>query len=342
MTQTAARTRAGSSVRSAPFVAADVGGTHARLALVQAEATGGAVGVLHFQQYVCAEHTSLAAIVRDFIRSAGAGRVEHAAIAIPGVMNGDELINANLPWRVSLSQMRQALALEDVALINDFEAVACATPYIDPAETTLLTGPPARAVQGPTLVVGPGTGFGAALRIPATAAGAPAVVLATEAGHASLAAGNTLELEILRLLLQRWPHVDNERVLSGPGLLIAYRCLCEIHRVEPRLVTPAEIAAAAQRGDDAQAVEALQVFCGVLGSLTGDLVLSCGAQAVYLAGGIPAQIKAFLLRSDFVDRYLNKGVLRSVLARVPVWLVEHGQLGLIGAAAWYLDRYAAD
>lgn len=341
MAQSAIATIPTAAQHAQPFITADVGGTHARIALMQAGADRGAATMRHYRQYVCAEHDSLSAIVRDFIDAAGAGGVEHAAIAIAGVLHGDELVNTNLPWRVSLSQMRQALSLRELALINDFEAIACATPFIDPATATLLTGPPSLTSSGPTLVIGPGTGLGAALWTPPASALSPARVLATEAGHAALAPGNERELDILRLLLRRWPHVDNERVLSGPGLLNTYRCLCELDAVEPRLATPAEIATAAQRGDDAQALQALRMFCAMLGSLIGDLVLTFGAQAVYLAGGIPAQIKPFLIDSDFVDRFLNKGVLRSVLTRVPVRLIEHGRLGLIGAAAWYLDRHAA-
>lgn len=325
-----------------PFIAADVGGTHARIALMRAGIGGGAATMLHYRQYVCAEHDSLSAIVRDFIDAVGADEVEHAAIAIAGVLHGDELVNTNLPWRVSLSQMRRALSLSELVLINDFEAMARATPYIDPASAMLLAGPSLAAPPGPTLVIGPGTGLGAALWSPPASRGARATVMATEVGHAALAPGNERELELLRRLLRRWPHVDNERVLSGPGLLNTYLCLCEMDGVEPRLANPADIAAAAQRGDDAQALEALQIFCAMLGSLVGDLVLTFGAQAVYLAGGIPAHIKPFLQQSDFVERYLNKGVLRSVLASVPVWLIEHGRFGLIGAAAWYMDRHTAE
>lgn len=328
--------------RERPFIAADVGGTHARIALMRAGIDDDAATMLHYRQYVCAEHASLSSIVRDFIDGVGADGVEHAAIAIAGVLHGDELVNTNLPWRVSLSQMRRDLSLSELVLINDFEAMARATPYIDPAGATLLAGAALARPPGPTLVIGPGTGLGAALWMPPSSRGARASVLATEIGHAALAPGNERELEILRRLLQRWPHVDNERVLSGPGLLNTYRCLCEIDGVAPQLSNPADIALAAQRGDDAQALEALQVFCAMLGSLVGDLVLTFGAQAVYLAGGIPAHIKPFLLQSDFVARYLNKGVLGSVLAQVPVWLIEHGRFGLIGAAAWYMDRRSAE
>jgi glucokinase len=340
MAQSASAATSDAPLHEQPFIAADVGGTHARIALMQAGVEGGAATMLHYRQYACAEHASLSAIVADFIAATGAGAGGCAAIAIAGVLCGDDLVNSNLPWRVSLSRTRTDLSLRELVLINDFEAMACATPYIDPARATLLAGPALATAPGPTLVIGPGTGLGAALWSPPSSREARASVLATEVGHAALAPGNDRELEILSHLLRRWPHVGNERVLSGPGLLNTYHCLCEMQGTTPRQASPGEVAAAAQRGDDAQALEALQVFCAMLGSLVGDLVLTFGAQAVYLAGGIPAQISPFLQRSDFVDRYLNKGVLRSVLAQVPVRLIEHGRLGLIGAAAWYLDHRA--
>ena len=45
----------------------------------------------------------------------------------------------------------------------------------------------------------------------------------------------------------------------------------------------------------------------------------------------------FLLASDFRARFLNKGVMREFLAAVPVRLIEHGRLGVYGAAAMELD-----
>lgn len=320
-----------------PLVAADVGGTHARIALMRAE-TPGKVAMLDFRQYACADFPDLSDIVAQFLRDSGAREADRAVIAIAGVLHGDALVNTNLPWPVSLSRMRHALSLRDLQLVNDFEAMAYATPYIDPVESVRLTGPATSPARGATLVIGPGTGLGAALWTPSRGAGVPPQVLATEAGHAALAPGNERELAIVGHFLTRWPHVDNERALSGPGLLNLYRCLCELDAAVPALASPAEVAQAAQNGTDAQAGEALRIFCAMLGSLIGDLVLTFGAQAVYLAGGMPAHIKPFLLRSRFVERYLNKGVLRSVLEQVPVSVIDHGRYGLLGAAAWYLDR----
>ncbi|WP_242108121.1 glucokinase [Luteimonas aquatica] len=325
------------SPEARPFVAADVGGTHARIALMRAGEAGQAAAMLDFRQYACADFPDLSDIVVHFLRECGADGADRAVIAIAGILRGDELVNTNLPWPVSLSRMRGALSLRDLRLVNDFEAMAYATPYIDPAESVLLAGPQSPREAGATLVIGPGTGLGAALWTPSDGT-APPQVLATEAGHAALAPGNVRELALLGRFLQRWPHVDNERALSGPGLLNLYRGLCELDGARAALDSPAAVAQAAQQGGDAQALEALHIFCAMLGSLVGDLVLTFGARAVYLAGGMPAHIKPFLLHSRFAERYLNKGVLRSVLEQVSVSVIDHGRYGLLGAAAWYLDR----
>ncbi|HWI23987.1 MAG TPA: glucokinase [Lysobacter sp.] len=321
---------------SRSFVAADIGGTRARLALIHAAA--GSLAVEHFRQYTCAAYPGLGAILRDFagtIASPIAAAPAEAAIAIAGVVDGDSVVSANLPWVVSIDAARREAGFAKLAMVNDFEALAWAAPHIDPATCVRLSGPP-EAEAGPVLVLGPGTGLGAALWVP----GAPPRVLPSEAGHAALAVGTGRELQLLQHLLQRWRHVDADRVLSGPGLLNAYTGLCAIDGVRPRIDTPAAVTAVAQDGSDAHAAEALRMFCALLGSFAGDLVVGFGARAVFLAGGIPARITPFLRGSDFAARFCNKGVLAGMVERVPVWLVEHGQLGLVGAAAWYLEQHA--
>ena len=85
------------------------------------------------------------------------------------------------------------------------------------------------------------------------------------------------------------------------------------------------------------------MFCGWLGGVLGDLALLYGAQGgIYLAGGVLPQMKDLLVRSTFVERFLDKGAMREVLARTPVRLVEHAQLGVIGAASWYFARHPID
>ncbi len=318
-----------------PFLAADVGGTHVRVARVQASTDPAhPVQVLEYRKFRNAEYPGLSAILDTFL---GEGpRPVHCVVATAGVAREDgTVITANVPWPLSARRIEQDIGLDHVFIVNDFEAVAYAAAQVDASGVLQLTGP-ATAPRGPTLVVGPGTGLGAAVWIP-TAHGP--VVLATEAGQPTLAVSTELEMAIVRQMQREHAHVSVEHALSGPGLMNLYRALCALNEQTPTLSSPDAITAAAMANTDALARESLQVFCGLLGSAIGDMALQYGASGgVYLAGGILPQIREFLLNSSFVARYLNKGPMREALERIPVKVVEHGQLGVIGAASWYLGR----
>lgn len=335
---TAVYMRPRASRAPAPGVlAADVGGTHARVAWVCRDA-GGHLRSQGLARYACREYPGLGAILAAHLQALSrAGIVQEpaaAVVAIAGVADGDRWHNANLPWPVSCPDVRAEAGLASLALVNDFVALARGIDQLDPtALHPLVVSEAKSAPRWPALVIGPGTGLGAALRLSADAA----PVLASEAGQAALAAGNALELQVLARLLERRTHVANECVLSGPGLVTLYRCLCAIGQVSATCAQPAEVVAAAAAGD-ALAVQAVQVFCEWLGSLVGDLAVTFHARSVYLAGGVAGHLGRWLDEGGFARRFLNKGVLAPVLRQVPVWRVEHGDLAVLGAAAIGLDR----
>src|SRR5690606_9840830 len=118
--------RARGEMPAAPMIAADVGGTYARLGLVRA-GPDGAIDVLSHRRYACAEFAGLAAILRRFSEDSAGGAdpfPSTCVVAIAGVLQGDQLLNSNLPWRVSLAETRREAGIERLHLINDFEALA--------------------------------------------------------------------------------------------------------------------------------------------------------------------------------------------------------------------------
>ncbi|AZR22169.1 glucokinase family protein [Xanthomonas vasicola] len=319
------------------FIAADVGGTHVRLGhIVQASAA--AIEMSRYRTYRCAEHASLEAILEDFMQQRRG--VDAVVIASAGVALDDgSFISNNLPWTISPSRIGAALAVRNVQLVNDFEAVAYAAPQMEQRAVLQLSGPTPRHARasGPILVVGPGTGLGAAVWIDAKPR---AIVLATEAGQVALASAHEQEYALLQILLRGRHYLPLEHVLSGPGLLHLYDAVCELHAAMPRHHLPAAVTHAALHEDDALARECLQLFCGLLGSAVGDMALAYGAAGgIYLAGGFLPTIGQFLAGSTFAERFLAKGNMRAVLERIPVKLVEHGQLGVLGAANWYVQHH---
>lgn len=327
------------AVAPVALIGADVGGTYARLGWAEL-VPGKPIEIRDFRKYACAEHPSLAAILRDYMQSlqqqTALPPVRHAVVAIAGLLDGDTLLNTNLAWPVSLAATQRDAGLERLELINDFVAVAQAMPHVDRNTLHRICGHDDEST-GPALVLGPGTGLGVALRL---GAGNNPSVLPSEAGHAALAANTALERDVVQLLSQRYEHIDNERVLSGPGLMALYACLCELRGAAVRWRDPAELVAAS-RGGDLLARESIQAFCGWMGSLAGDLALTFGVRAVYLTGGVAGHLAAELHDGTFQRRFWSKGALSPALRQVPVWRVDHGELGVLGALAWHADRLGA-
>lgn len=325
---------------AAPLVlAADVGGTHARIGLVRhGSEMRPTLEMLACRMYECVKWTGLAEILDDFLAHAEGGRrdIARCVLAVAGYLRGDELIAENLRWPIRISELRARLDLGRVDIVNDFEALACGTRFLSGSDSTLVID--AKGTPGPTVVVGPGTGLGCAVLLPN---GDAPIVMASEAGHAALAPGNDREIEVLKRLGRDRAYVHTGHVLSGPGLLNLYRALADIQGFAPAHAEPAAISAAAVKGDDPLAHEALAMFCAMLGSFAGDLAVIFKAGAgVYLAGGILPSIREFLLASEFRTRFLNKGVMQPFLTNVPVRLIEHGRLGVLGAAAMEIEAAA--
>jgi glucokinase len=328
------------SLAATPFLAADVGGTHARVALVQASpADGRRVEVLAYRKFVCANFPGLAELLQTFVGGVVVPvPLRHCVLACAGQVMGDEVLSDNPAWPIHLSQIREALALDELAFLNDFEAQGHALGNPLACRGRLLCGPDRKA-DGPTLVVGPGTGLGAAVRLPDAAGGG---VLTTEAGQMDFAPNSLREREMLAHLAPHGGYVAYERLVSGPGLLTLYVTSCLLHEKTPVLATPEAVTAAAASGSDAHAVEAVTIFCATLGSFVGSLAMAfMTTGGVYLAGGFLHSMFALLQRSAFEERFLHGRSVRAFLSRVPVWVTEDGRQGVLGAAEWYLKRNAS-
>lgn len=323
-------------INSAPVIAADIGGTHSRLSIItRIDRTARPLAVGRYKKYQNADFKCFSEILEDFLTGVDIKSIGGASIASAGYFVGDDLVAANVPVTLSLADVRKQLSLKEVCAINDFVAVAYGTQYLNPADVVMMNRKAVRPERGAVAVLGPGTGLGAAVLMQGP--GAPAA-LNTEAGQAAFTPETDLEIELLQVLRKKFGFVSVEHTLSGPGLMNLYAALAEIEGRTTQFDTPEAVSKAAVAGTDKGAEEALGLFCELLGSSAGNFALTFGATGgMYLAGGILPQIREFLLESNFMDRFKNKGEMRPFLERIPVNLIEHGQLGVIGAAGWYMD-----
>jgi glucokinase len=80
------------------------------------------------------------------------------------------------------------------------------------------------------------------------------------------------------------------------------------------------------------------MFCAMLGTVSGDLALTLGAQGgVYIAGGIVPRLGARFVESGFRTRFETKGRLSPYVAAIPTSVVTHPLPAFLGCAAVLAD-----
>ena len=308
-----------------PRLIADIGGTFARFALETAPGQFERAASLR-----CADHEDFNAAVAAYLSTLGPERIRHAAVAIANPVEGDQVRMTNYHWRFSIEQERQRLQLDTLVVVNDFTALAMALPKLGAGQRRQIGGGQARerSVIG---LIGAGSGLGVSGLIPA---GDGWVALGTEGGHTSFSPRNELEIDILRFAMAQYSHVSFERLVSGPGLELIFRALVHLQgRHEAPLDAP-EITRRGLQGGDALCLQALEVFCGMLGTAAANLAVTQGAfGGVYIGGGIVPRLGAWFDRSPFRPRFEDKGRFSDYLKGIPTYLITAEQATLIGASS---------
>lgn len=306
---------------------ADIGGTNARFAL--ADCAGEKIAVRDVQNFRAEDFESVRDAARAYLESVKE-RPKRACFAVAGPVGAEEIAFTNSPWRVRRGELKAVLGLNEFLVVNDFYALAAGVEHL-PQDAFVTVKEAPGDPDAPTLVIGPGTGFGQALIVPT---GTGRKIIATEGGHVSFAPRTDREIEVMKFIAREHPRVSVERLLSGRGLVNIHRALCAVAG-ETRISLQAdEITAAALEGKPPIAVEAVNMFCEVLGRVAGDAVLATGARGgVVLGGGILPKIRDLFLASRFVERFHDKGRMRGYMEVAPVRLIVRKGAALAGAAA---------
>ena len=311
---------------------ADVGGTNARFAW-QDHAHA---ALRHVRVLPGADYPTLQVAMRAYIDGVGQGEPVEAAIAIANPITGDAVRMTNHHWAFSQAAVRAEFGLRRLRLLNDFTALALALPDLAPEQLRQVGGQAAVA-DAPMALIGAGTGLGVSGLLPNGQGGW--VPVQGEGGHVTLPVETDRERLLMDGLIARYGHASSERLLSGQGLLDAFEILCAADAaVTSGINNPAAVTDAALQSRHPQAVEALALFCALLGSCAGNLALTLGARGgVYIGGGIAPRLGAALDASNFRQRFEAKGRFQGFLQAIPVWVITADPSPALLGAARALD-----
>jgi len=317
------------------ILAGDIGGTNARLAYFQPQ--NGHLRLVSERVFPSREHSELGEIVTQFLDDSKT-RPDAACFGIAGPVRNGRVETSNLPWVIEQSRLAKQIHLPATLLINDLEASAWGIGALDAGDLVALNQV-SEPVVGNQAVIAPGTGLGEAGLF---WDGSRHHVFACEGGHTDFGPQGDLQIELVRFLRARFGHVSYERILSGPGLMNVYEFL----RDRGCGTESAEFAAALKKGDAAAVIsraaldgtqslaeQALDLWIAVYGAEASNLALKVMATGgLFLAGGISPKILAKLAGPLFMQTFLDKGRLRSLVESIPVQVVTNDKAGLLGAA----------
>ncbi|MES2152722.1 MAG: glucokinase [Pseudomonadota bacterium] len=314
-----------------PRLLADIGGTNARFALETAPGQVGQIEVLP-----CDGYATLADALRAYLaRCAQFGPIRHAALAIANPITGDLVRMTNHHWEFSIEALRLECGFDVLIVVNDFSALARALPHLTSSQKQQIGGGSAQA-HTPLGLVGAGTGLGVSGLIPA---GEGWTALLSEGGHVTFSPANAAELVILQFAWREFEHVSAERLLSGDGIELIYRALAHHSGAPDERLSAPEISRRALAGECAVCDQAIETFCGMLGTVAGNLAITLGAQGgIYIGGGIVPRLGPRFAASSFRARFEQKGRFVNYLAQVPTYVITADYPAFLGVSAILAEK----
>lgn len=329
-------------------LAGDIGGTNSRFALF--DVAKSVPHLVHQEVLPSRDYKTFEAVFTDFLRRAGKAKVAAASMGIAGPVVDQRVKTTNLPWLIDARKLSKKFAIPHVTLLNDLMAVGLGAIASGPKQVVVLqNGRPKK--EGTLAVIAAGTGLGEATFV---WDGSEHIACASEGGHTDFAPRDAVEDELLALLRAKYGRVSYERVASGSTIGVLYDFFAQTKKVKESKENEKALATAEDRnvavvdlatsGKSDAATRAIDLWCSIYGSEAGNLALkSLSTAGVYVCGGVAAHLAPVLAkglpkskrkskRSPFLDAFVDKGRLGSLMEGIPVAVCTEPRAGLLGAA----------
>ena len=326
------------------ILAGEIGATRTRLAAYETE--GSRLNCVVQKNYASHDYASLAEILPQFTRTEGIP-VHSACFGVAGPVRAGRSKISNLPWTIDAKELAAQLKLPTVGLLNDLEAYAYGVDALESKDfITISEG--SEEAEGNRAVISAKTGLGMAGLYWDGFRHHP---FACEGGHADFAPRDATQIDLLSYLQKKYGRVSNERVLSGPGLNEIYNFLrdtkkaeepADLHRQIDSTQDPSPlISRLALERKYSICEQALSIFVEVFGAEAGNCALRyMSTGGIYIGGVIAAKIAPKMQDGTFIQAFLDKGRMETILKDMPVQIIANDDCGLIGAARYTLVQKA--
>ena len=323
------------------ILAGDVGGTKVRLALFDPQKEEREF--TDEQKFASRDFANFTDLLKKYLEGHQGKQIKCAGFGIAGPVNNDVCKAMNLPWVISAREIEKGLKIPKVYLTNDLLANAWGLRCL--AHEEFFTVNRGEAGTGNQALVSAGTGLGEAGLYWDGKSHQP---FPSEGGHCDFAPTTEEEIVLWRYLKEQFKHVSYERVLSGAGLFQIYRFLVDSKREkESPFISPISgekepqriITEKAASGECRACAHACRIFTSIYGSAAGNTALKfLAVGGVFLGGGIAPHLLSFFQDERFIEAFISKGRLSSLLSKIPIKIVLNEKTALLGAARYAKEK----
>tara|TARA_Y100001970_G_scaffold254880_1_gene331067 strand:- start:1945 stop:2871 length:927 start_codon:yes stop_codon:yes gene_type:complete len=249
-------------------------------------------------------------------------KVNKAVLGVAAPIIGDEVSFVNAKISFSIESLKTQLFNEGLIVINDLALQAHALDGLDQKELTFI-GLEKKKINGPKILVSPGTGLGLAGIVNQK-------IIATEAGHLNIPQKeikDDLNKVVDVFISQNKRSPTYEDFLSGKGIKLFYEVLSEGNG--PNLSSE-EILGNNDHNENCINTRELLVY--LLASYLRYVALIWGSTGgVYLSGSIANSLINADSYQSFRKNFEDSETMQELLKAIPLILVKINDLGFRGA-----------
>ena len=342
----------------------DIGGTNIRLKLLKLTSDINIDPIIIKAEYKSTFlFESLEKLLKDFISKLDEkNKPQFAVLGIPGPVEDNQLITLpNIPhWKLENGDvLGEKLGIKKFIFLNDFvcNGYGIQTNLKENVDYLKLNNVN-EIKDGPKLMIGPGTGLGMGFLLK-NKNDKYYIIGSSEGGGQDFAAKSEFLMKLKNFIRDEvgLGNVSIGKMCSGRSLIPIYKFLHklgdennqkftrdedlgrkidyfksykQVHRVGEINM---EITKKGLNGECELCRQTLLLFTEIFAEIAGDLALfTLPTSGVYLMGGITRIITPLILNNTiFLNHFKNKDLFWFLLQKLPIYLVQNKDIGLVGA-----------
>jgi glucokinase len=291
----------------------DIGGTNVR----SAQADVGSTDLINVNKQKLDSLDSFDKILLNFLDADPS--IKHIVFSVAGPRFNNSISMTNRKFSIDTEKILRKFSVDSCHILNDWESIGHSFSLFSLDEMKIVN--PGKSFNDAALIIGPGTGLGAAQVI------GNDIVLPTEIGNSSFKIPNLLsELGILN---------DTsfnvvEDLISGSGLSKIYSYFTSTKKTSEQIV--------ATYNQDQFSQKSINIFLIAFSQILSELALIyMPGKGIYIMGSLMRNLHTFIDTQIFMNNFLinRKSMHADILAQIPIALIEnemtclHGSLNFI-------------